>query len=239
MTAPYTVPPPMMPPPRARRTGRRIMILVIVLLAILGLLLGLDRAAAAITADRIAAKLQTEGFPVEPSVTVQGFPFLTQLISRHLDGVEVIAPQFPVGLVTASIDVHATDITLDSGYQSGTIANINGTGLITFASLAKLPALAAVPGLKISSDGPHMVKLSASLAILAATAIARVKLASPHEIALSLVSASGVPAALLDPIRHLIVQIPTLPLGLTVQSVTVSPQGVVIRVSGSNASFGQ
>jgi hypothetical protein len=239
MTAPYEVPPPMMPPPRARRTGRRIMILVIVLVAILGLLLGLDRAAAAITADRIAAKLQTEGFPVEPSVTVEGFPFLTQLISHHLDGVEVIAPQFPVGSVTASIDVHATDITLDSGYQSGTIANINGTGLITFASLARLPALAAVPGLKISSDGPHLVKLSASLAILAATAIARVKLASPHEIALSLVSASGVPAALLDPIRHLIVQIPTLPLGLTVQSVTVSPQGVVIRVSGSNASFGR
>jgi aspartyl/asparaginyl beta-hydroxylase (cupin superfamily) len=47
-----------------------------------------------------------------------------------------------------------------------------------------------------------------------------------------------VPAALLDPIRHLTVQIPALPLGLTVQSVTVSPQGVVIGVSGSNVSFG-
>jgi hypothetical protein len=215
------------------------MILVIVLLAILGLLFGLDRAAATITADRIAAKLQTEGFPVEPSVTVEGFPFLTQLISKHLDGVQVIAPQFPVGSVTASIDVHATDITLDSGYQSGTIGHINGTGLITFASLAKVPALAAVPGLKVSAAGPHMVKLSANLAILAASAIARVNLVSPHEIALSLASASGVPAALLDPIRHLIVQMPALPLGLTVQSVTVNPQGVVIRVSGSNVSFGQ
>ena len=239
MTAPYTVPPPMMPPPRARRTGRRILILVIVLLAILGLLFGLDRVAAAVTADRIATKLQTEGFPVKPNVSVEGFPFLTQLIRRHLDGVEVTSPKFPVGPVTASIDVHATDITLDSGYQSGTIAQVTGTGLITFASLAKLPALAAVPGLKITGDGPHMVKLSASLVILAATAIARVKLASPHEIVLRLVSASGVPAALLDPIRHLTVQIPALPLGLTVQSVTVSPLGVVIRVSGSNASFGQ
>ena len=215
------------------------MILVIVLLAILGLLLGLDRAAAAITADRIAAKLQTEGFPAEPNVTVEGFPFLTQVIRHHLDGVKVTAPRFPVGAVTASIDVHATDITLDSGYQSGTIAQVNGTGLITFASLAKLPGLAAVPGLKISSDGPHMVKLSANLAILAATAIARVKLASPHEIVLRLVSASGVPAALLDPIRHLAVQIPALPLGLTVQLVAVGPQGVLIRVFGSNASFGR
>jgi len=215
------------------------MILVIVLLAILGLLLGLDRAAAAITADRIAAKLQTEGFPAEPNETVEGFPFLTQVIRHHLDGVKVTATRFAVDAVTASIDVHATDITLDSGYQSGTIAQVNGTGLITFASLAKLPGLAAVPGLKISSDGPHMVKLSANLAILAATAIARVKLASPHEIVLRLVSASGVPAALLDPIRHLAVQIPALPLGLTVQSVAVGPQGVLIRVSGSNASFGR
>jgi hypothetical protein len=213
--------------------------LVIVLLAILGLLFGLDRAAAAVTADRIATKLQAQGFPVKPNVFVEGFPFLTQLISRHLDGVEVISPEFPVGQVTASIDVHATDITLDSGYQSGTIARVNGTGLITFASLGKLPALANVPGLKISGDGPRMVKLSANLAIFAATAIARVNLASPHEIALRLVSASGVPAALLDPIRHLTVQIPVLPLGLTVQSVTVSPQGVVIGVSGSNVSFGQ
>ncbi len=83
------------------------------------------------------------------------------------------------------------------------------------------------------------MKLSANLAILAASAIARVKLASPHEIVLRLVSASGVPASLLGPIRHLTVQIPALPLGLTVQSVTVSPQGVVIGVTGSNVSFGQ
>ena len=155
MTAPYTVPPPMMPPRRARRTGRRVLILIIVLLVILGLLFGLDRAAAAYTADRIATKLQAEGFPVKPNVSVEGFPFLTQLISRHLDGVEVTAPRFPVGPVTASIDVQATNITLDSGYQSGTIAQVTGTGLITFASLAKLPALAAVPGLKISSAGSH------------------------------------------------------------------------------------
>jgi hypothetical protein len=239
MTAPYEVPPAMLPPRRQRRTGRRVLILVIVLLVLLGLLFGLDRAAAAYTEGRIATKLQSEGFPVKPNVSVEGFPFLTQLISRHLDGVVVTSPKFPVGPVNAGIDVHATDITLDSGYQSGTIAHVTGTGLIPFASLAKLPALANVPGLHISSAGPHTVKLSASLAIFAATALARVTLTNPHEIALSLVSASGVPAALLDPIRHLTVQIPALPLGLTVQSVTVSPHGVVIRVSGSNASFGQ
>jgi hypothetical protein len=239
MTSPYTVPPPMMPPRPARRTGRRVLILIIVVLAVLGLLLGLDRAAAAYAAGRIATKLQADGFPVRPSVTVEGFPFLTQVLAHHLDGVKVTAPEFPVGAVAASIDVQASDITLDSGYQSGTIARVTGTALIGFASLAKLPALAAVPGLEITGAGPHLVKLSANLQVTAASALARVKLAGPHEIALRLVSARGVPAALLGPIRHLIVQIPRLPLGLAVRSVTVRPAGVVIGVTGSNVGFGR
>ena len=222
-----------------RRRGRKVLILIIVLLVIAGLLFGLDRAAAAYTARRIATTLQNEGFPVRPNVSVEGFPFLNQLISKHLQGVEVTAARFPVGSVTASIDVHAQNITLDSGYQSGTIAQVTGTGLIPFASVARLPALATVPGLQISGDGPHMVKLGVDLQVFAASAIARVKQTARNQISLRIVSSSGVPAALLAPIRDLIVQIPALPLGLTVQSVRVSPRGVVIGVAGSNVKFGQ
>jgi len=230
----------MTPPPVAapRRRGRKVLILIIALLVIVGLLFGLDRAAAAYTANRIATTLQNEGFPVRPNVSVEGFPFLTQLISRHLQGVEVTAPRYPIGSVTASIHVHAQDITLDSGYQSGTIAQVTGTGLVPFASLARMPGLAAVPGLLISGDGPHMVKLSANLGVFAASAIARVTQTAGNELSLRIVSSSGVPAALLAPIRDLILRIPALPLGLTVQSVRVSPRGVVIGVAGSDVKFG-
>ena len=230
----------MTPPPVAapRRRGRKVLILIIALLVIVGLLFGLDRAAAAYTANRIATTLQNEGFPVRPNVSVEGFPFLTQLISRHLQGVEVTAPRYPIGSVTASIHVHAQDITLDSGYESGTIAQVTGTGLVPFASLARMPGLAAVPGLLISGDGPHMVKLSANLGVFAASAIARVTQTAGNELSLRIVSSSGVPAALLAPIRDLILRIPALPLGLTVQSVRVSPRGVVIGVAGSNVKFG-
>jgi hypothetical protein len=228
----------MMPPRRARRTGRRVLILIIVVLAILGLLFGLDRAAAAYAAGRIATKLQADGFPVRPSVSVEGFPFLTQVLGHHLDGVKVTAPRCPVGEVTVSIDVQASNIALDSGYQSGTIARVTGTGLITFASLAKLPGLAAVPGLTIIGDGPHLVKLAVNLQVIAVSAIALVKLVGPHKIALRIVSASGVPAALLGPIRHLIVRLPQLPLGLAMRSVTVKPAGVVIGVTGKKVGFG-
>ena len=230
----------MTPPPVAapRRRGRKVLILIIALLVIVGLLIGLDRAAAAYTANRIATTLQNQGFAVRPNVSVEGFPFLTQLISRHLQGVEVTAPRYPIGSVTASIHVHAQDITLDSGYQSGTIAQVTGTGLVPFASLARMPGLAAVPGLLISGDGPHMVKLSANLGVFAASAIARVTQTAGNELSLRIVSSSGVPAALLAPIRDLILRIPALPLGLTVQSVRVSPRGVVIGVAGSDVKFG-
>ena len=221
-----------------RRRGRKVLILIIVLLVIAGLLFALDRVAAAYTARRIATTLQNEGFPVRPNVSVEGFPFLTQLITRHLEGVEVTAARFPVGPVTASIDVHGQNITLDPGYRSGTIAQVRGTGLIPFASLAALPALAAVPGLQITSDGPDKVKLSANLQVLTASAIARVKQTARNQISLRIVSSSGVPASLLAPIRDLILRIPALPLGLTVHSVTVSPRGVVIGVTGNNVKFG-
>jgi hypothetical protein len=216
------------------------LILIIVLLAILGLLFGLDRAAAAYTAGRLAGKLQAEGFPTKPDVSIEGFPFLTQVIRHHLDGIKVTAPTLPAGPVTASrIDVQASDITLGSGYQSGTIARVTGTGLIGFASLAKLPGLAAVPGLTITGGGPHLVKLTVRLQNIAASAIARVRLAGPHKLALRIVSASGAPAALLAPIQHLIVHLPELPLGLAVRSVTVRRAGVVIGVTGSNVGFGR
>ena len=60
-----------------------------------------------------------------------------------------------------------------------------------------------------------------------------------NEIGLRIVSSSGVPAALLAPIRDLVLQIPALPLGLTVHSVRVSPRGVVIGVTGQDVKFGQ
>lgn len=96
-----------------------------------------------------------------------------------------------------------------------------------------------MPGLTITDAGPHLVKLTANLQIIAVSAVARVKLAGPNKIALGLVSASGVPGSLLGPIRHLTVRIPRLPLGLTVRSVTVGTRGVLIGVAASNVSFGR
>jgi hypothetical protein len=60
-----------------------------------------------------------------------------------------------------------------------------------------------------------------------------------NEFSIRIVSASGIPLPALGPIRHLTVKIPKLPLGLVVQGVSVTTEGVVLGVTGSNISFGQ
>lgn len=235
LPTPEPPPPPSAPAGRARR---RIVIAVIIVLALIAALVGLDRAAAAYAENRIAGQIQGYGFPHKPSVTVEGFPFLTQVISRHLDGVHIASSGLRAGPVTASIDAQATGIRLNSSYNGGVISRVTGTGLISFATLASLASSAGAPGLKLSEAGPHSVKLSANLDVVSATAIARVMRAGPGKFKIHIVSTGGIPLSVLGAVRDLTVRIPALPLGLTVQSLRVNTKGVVIHVTGRNISFG-
>jgi DUF2993 family protein len=229
-------PPP--PPPPTSRARRRIVIAVVVVLAILALAVGADRAAAAYAENRIASQIQSYGFPRKPSVTVDGFPFLTQVISRHLDGVDISSNGLPAGPVTADVKAHASGIVLRAGYQGGTIAHVTGTALVAFSSIAKLASSAGAPGMKISADGADKVKLTVDLPVVTATAIARVKKTGKDKFKIHIVSAGGIPLSLLGSIRTLTIRIPALPLGLTIQSVRVTADGVALLVTGSNISFG-
>lgn len=234
---PSPVPPP--PPARRGRARRRLVIAGAIVVGLVVVLVGLDRAAAAYAENRIAGQLQSYGFPSKPTVTVEGFPFLTQVISRHLDGIHISSNGLRAGPVTASIDVQATGIVLNSGYNSGVITHLAGTGLIAFSSLAQVASSAGAPGVKISAAGPDSVRLTVNLAVISASAIARVTRVGPNKFKIHIVDAGGIPLSLLGPIRSMTVQIPALPMGLRVQSLSVTDKGVVIYVTGSNFHFKQ
>jgi hypothetical protein len=230
--------PPLPPPAVARRSRRWIVVTAIVVLGLLAVLASLDRVAAAYAENRIANQIQGYGFPSKPAVTVEGFPFLTQVITGHLDGVHISSDGLRAGPVTASIDAQATRITLSPGYHGGVISRVTGTGLIAFSSIASLADSVGAPGLKISAAGPHSVKLRADLDVISATATARVIRTGADKFKIHIVSAGGIPPSVLGPVRNLTVQIPTLPLGLRVHGLHVTTKGVVIEVTGSNVSFG-
>jgi hypothetical protein len=234
---PYQQGPYQPPRPPRRRRIRGWVWAIIIPLVIVGLLVGLDRAAAAYAANQIAAKIEANGFPVKPSVEMEGFPFLTQVIRKHLDGVVVTAPNFPVGPATASVKLQATGISLNSNYNSGTIASVTGTGLIGFSGLASIAGISGAPGLTMSRAGPNTVKVSVNVGIGTLSAIARVTPVGGNELSVQVISTNGLPASVLGSLQHFNISIPKLPQGLTVQNVSVTDRGVLIRIAGTNVAF--
>src|SRR5262249_61943524 len=110
-----------------------------------------------------ADQMKSQGSPPKRDVTIEGFPFLTQVASRRIDPIHITASRVKEGPVTLSMVADATDVLLDPGFKSGTISHVTGTGLIRFSELASAAGGEGAPGLKISAAGGHKGKLHAEL----------------------------------------------------------------------------
>jgi hypothetical protein len=66
----------------------------------------------------------------------------------------------------------------------------------------------------------------------------RVSRVNGNTLNIHLVSSTGLPPSLLGSIQDLNLQIPKLPLGLTIDSVSVTPSGVVGLIVGHDVPFG-
>ena len=215
---------------------------------IVAVLIGLDFGARAVGDNVMANKIQQQGLQSKPSVSIGGFPFLTQVASRNFRHVTISAASVPAGPVTiSSINATATAIRLNSyAFSSGTIGNVSGTALISFGSLAgtlstqfgPLGAILNGAGLHLTDAGPDQVRATLNLLVTQGSAVWRVTRVNGNTLNVHLVSSSGLPSSLLGSIQDLNLQIPKLPLGLTIDSVSVTPAGVVGLVSGHNVPFG-
>jgi LmeA-like phospholipid-binding len=224
-------------PERPRRRRRWPWVVLATLLVLLVLFVVLDRAAVAYAENKAAQQMQSQGFPVKPDVTIKGFPFLTQVASRHFNDIHITADNVKEGPVALSIVADATDVRLDPGYQSGTIGHVTGTGVIGFSSVASAFG-GTGSGLSISSAGGNKVKVGLNIAGFDASMTGTVEQAGPNTLKVHLSPPSGIPVPLPIP-RNFTIPIPALPLHLTIQSVKVTSQGVVIHASGSNIKFTQ
>jgi hypothetical protein len=232
-------------PSRGGRRGRRYLIILVIVVA---LLVVLDFAARVAAQNIMATKIQQQGLSQKPSVSIGGFPFLTQVASKNFQQVTITATNLTEGPVTITkVDATATGIRLNSySSASGTITSLSGTALISFASLGTtlaqkfgpLGSLLNGAGLNLTAAGPSEVKASLNLLVTSGSATWRVTRLSGNRLHVGLVSSNGLPSSLLGSIQSLDVQIPKLPLGLTIDSVSVTPSGIVGRVSGHDVKFG-
>lgn len=219
-----------------KTTSRRLLTLGIVLVVLVGVLIAADRTAKAYVQNRIAQQIQTQGFPTRPHVTIQGFPFLTQLIGRDFHDVAISANGVTEGPVVLDITATLTDVRLNSSYSGGTVDHISGVAIITFSGLA---GAAGAPDVSLSAAGKDEVKATVDLGIASGTATARVTKVGTNKINVKVISTDGIPAEVLGSLGDFTVSIPSLPMGMTVQSVSVSGQGVLVHVTGQHVTFSQ
>ncbi|MEU1665011.1 LmeA family phospholipid-binding protein [Streptomyces sparsogenes] len=105
------------------------------------LLVVADRCAAMYAEKRAEQTLRDKlGLAATPDVHIHGFPFLTQLLGKRLDGVDVTVPDAPAGRVTlAEVRAEATDIRLDGDLplpvDGARAARVNGDVLLAFDDL--------------------------------------------------------------------------------------------------------
>jgi len=235
--------------PPKRSAGRKALIWVI---AILVVLVALDFGAKAFAESEAATQIQKQGFPKKPDVSIAGFPFLTQVITRNFHQVTISSSDIPEGPIKiTSLDVVAQNVKLNSNFQSGTAGPLNGTVLISLGAiggflsdagpLAGFLGGGSKGGLKVVAVGKNQVKANINLVggIVNASATWQVTSAGPHAIMLHLVSSQGLPSQFLDSARNVKIPLKSLPAGLRLTGkISSSSGGIVAHVFARSLAFG-
>ena len=225
-------------PPKRRHRGRRWLIALIVLILVL---VAIDFGAKAFAENAIATKIDSSGLGTKPSVDIEGFPFLTQVASRDLSQIDINASNFTVKqVVISSLHATATGVRPTSSFNGATISKINGTVVVSFATVTNL---IPIPGLTVGpdpADGPDAIKFNSSLG----GATGKIEQSSPNVITVQVGNLTGL-AGLASLIGGSTIassytfDIPPLPAGLVVRSITITSQGIVATASAQNTTLSQ
>jgi hypothetical protein len=225
-------------PPKRRHRGRNWLIALVVLIIVL---VGADFAAKAVAENEIASKIDSSGLGTKPSVDIQGFPFLTQVASRDFSQIDINASNFTVKQVTiSSLKATAKGVHVNGAFNGGTVDKINGTVILSFSTVTNL---IPIPGLTVGPDpsaGPGGIKFDSSLG----GATGKIEQVSPNVIKIDVGNLTGL-AGLASLLGGSALQnsytfdIPKLPAGLVVQSITVTNQGIVATAAATNTTLSQ
>lgn len=235
-------------PPRRRHRALRNTIIVV--LALIVLFVVGDRLAVVYAQNQVAQQFKEQGgFQGTPSVSIKGFPFLTQVIAHNIHEITITSDKIKAGPVTiTNLDADITDVKLNGAFTAGTIGHLDGQALIPFSGLTN--ALGGAlgdaggigdllgSGVTIKAAGGNKIKASFDLAIVSGSATLKVTREPGNKIHIQLISSSGdLPSEVTDQLKDLTVPIPALPLGMKIQRIQVNADGISIHVTGQNVKF--
>ena len=220
---------------RRRRRGWIALLCTLVVLAVV-FFVG-DQVARAYAQNMIASKLQSSsGLSSKPDVTIEGFPFLTQLAAHDIGTIDISASNVQAGkLDISSVKATATGVHITSGFNGVTIDHISGTALITFADLENATGARGVTITADPKDGPN----SANVSVGPFSATAQVLQTGPSQITVKIENLPSIAADVIGSLPDYQINVPKLPAGLQLQSVSVTSQGVSIKVAAQDTTLSQ
>jgi hypothetical protein len=223
--------------PRRRRRRRGWIALPVTLIVLAVLFVVGDEFAKSYAQNMIASKLQSDdNLSTKPSVTIQGFPFLTQVAAHDIRTIDIGVSNVQADrLDITSINATATGVHLNSSFNGATISQISGTALISFASLVNA---SGAQGVTITAD-PSVGPNAANVSLGPLTATAQIAQTGPSKITVKLDSLDGIAASALGSLADYTINVPPLPAGLQLQGVSVTSQGIVIKVAAQNTTLSQ
>ena len=207
--------------------GRTLRRLVIVVVAVLALLLIADRVGVVIAEDAAGNTIESsQHLKSRPDVDITGFPFLTQLATGKYDKIIVTAKDVPLGraahfLTLSRIRVVLHSLTVSRDFSSVRAKTATATALLGYAQLGK--ALGAT--VSYAGSGRLAVRKTVSVDGRTVGGTLRVR----PELVNGALSFAGT-SLISIPLRG-------IPFKITLQSLDVTSQGVVIGLTGSDLAY--
>jgi hypothetical protein len=239
---------------------RALRILVIVAVILGGLFVVADRVAVGFAEDEVAQKLKSsEGLTATPDVSINGFPFLTQVAGGELDDVEVGISDYEAttgnsddSIRIADLTAHMRGVKFSGDYSSATAASATGTATISYDELLKaakseptriLPGVTAqVTGL--SDGGNGKIKVNIKVSALGSSTTYPVLSTVTVDDDIVKVHADNLPKLVVQAaegqvrsITDFQQKIDGLPGGIKLDKVEAASDGVEISVRGSNVQL--
>ena len=229
-------------PRRQRRRGRRWTMVVFGVIVVLILLVIGDRVALAVAENDMAGQFVSNGLPVKPSVTIEGFPFLTQLAARDFRKVDIAASNIPAGPVTiTSASGTLNGLHFNSSFNSATVDHVTLKIFVSLAALAGAGGLGNVADLTITPAGPNLLKITGSLGgVVSDTEEARITQTGPQQISVQAVGNGGALGGVLSQFGSYTFNLPKgVPASLRITGVSLSGQGLTATATADHAKLSQ
>ena len=218
--------------------------LLVTLIILAAAAVGADRVAERVATGKAEDRLAAHGV-TDPQVDVAGFPFLTQLLTRHFDDVTMTGSAVDVNRTHAEqVHVQATDVDVPASGDA-TAGTVRATLLVPYQEVLDR---AGLHGLQMSPAGGGDVRLRGSVSVLGNSLdVSTVGTVRAHGDRIAVVpqsfelagggSVSGSLKGLLADRFGVSYTLRSLPDGVSVRRVAARPGGFVVTLVGTDVTM--